>query len=630
MEIILKQMEIKNFKGINHKLLHFNNTCTLYGENGSGKTTVFDAFMWLLFGKDSKNRKDFALKGVNPDGSVIEKLEHSVTAILYVDGKPIKLNSTLKEKWSSAKASSEPTLKGNLTTYSIDDMPLKQEDYRRKISELVDEEVFKIITSPDYFSTLHWQKSRAILCSMADKIDDRYIIGSNKELHNLLDDINGLDIEDYKKRLLVSKKKLTEEFSQIPSRIDEVTLSIPPYEDYTALDELLTKKRSELQDLELDILNNCKLRDNDTLLLDSQLNTKLLALKNNAEQKYQADKLELTTKLNINRGQLSEKKNNKYSLEKRHTQLEERISRLETEAQALTKALKNLEDDVFNPQSNICPVCNREFDEAKKAELYANYDNNKKTNIECINNKALAIASELSQSYRDRDTITLEINTATLQIKALEESIYALEQEISQLKREDISSNPEFIAISNKLAQLNTLSNTEHITALENAREELSSEIESLQARLLLKNNAERAHARLKDLKAKETALNNDIVAIDKKLFSLQQLVLLRMKALETSINSRFSLVKFKLYEKLINESIAECCIPTINGVPYGDLNGAAKINCGIDIINTLCRYYNVYAPIFIDNRESITQLIPSQSQTIGLMVKPNSELYVG
>jgi hypothetical protein len=85
-------------------------------------------------------------------------------------------------------------------------------------------------------------------------------------------------------------------------------------------------------------------------------------------------------------------------------------------------------------------------------------------------------------------------------------------------------------------------------------------------------------------------------------------------------------LVSFKLFEIQLNGNEKEVCETLYNGVPFNDLNNAGKIQAGLDIIKTLSAHHNLYLPIFIDNRESVTWLPSTNSQLINLVVDPTAE----
>jgi hypothetical protein len=91
---------------------------------------------------------------------------------------------------------------------------------------------------------------------------------------------------------------------------------------------------------------------------------------------------------------------------------------------------------------------------------------------------------------------------------------------------------------------------------------------------------------------------------------------------LTEKINSKFALVRFKLFETLVNGALSETCVCTVAGVPFeGALNHGARVNAGLEIINTLARHFGFAPPVVIDNSESVTSLLPTVGQQIRLVV---------
>ena len=111
--------------------------------------------------------------------------------------------------------------------------------------------------------------------------------------------------------------------------------------------------------------------------------------------------------------------------------------------------------------------------------------------------------------------------------------------------------------------------------------------------------------------------------------FLAEQFTKAKMDTLVKRINGRFKYVSFKMFETQINGGEVETCETLVNGVPFSDANHAGKVNAGIDIINTLCEHYNIYAPIFIDFRESVNNLIDCESQVVNLIVSTDKKLRV-
>jgi hypothetical protein len=130
----------------------------------------------------------------------------------------------------------------------------------------------------------------------------------------------------------------------------------------------------------------------------------------------------------------------------------------------------------------------------------------------------------------------------------------------------------------------------------------------------------------IEELKAEQTTLSQQIANVEKEQFVIENFIKDKIDRLEYAINSRFKYIKFRMFEEQINGGLRETCEATVNGVPYSDANSASKINAGLDVINTLSNFYGVYAPIFIDNAESVHTLIETQSQLIRLVVDESSK----
>lgn len=156
MIIKLNKLIIKNFKGIKNVVLDSNGKdLAVYGDNAVGKTTIACAWNWLLFDKDSNDKADtnFTIKPQNELGQDINNLQTLVEAELLVDGNPIKIKKTREEKWTKPHGATEKVFDGHTKFYWFNEVPLKATPYKAKIDELVDENIFKMITNPLYFNT---------------------------------------------------------------------------------------------------------------------------------------------------------------------------------------------------------------------------------------------------------------------------------------------------------------------------------------------------------------------------------------------------------------------------------------------------------------------------------------------
>src|SRR5699024_2857755 len=221
-------LKLTNFKGIKSFELNANGEdMKVFGENATGKTTIFDAFVWLLFGKDSQNSTQFEIKTLR-DGKPIHKLNHEVEATLLVNGQELTLKKVYKEKWTKKRGSVTESFSGHTTDYYIDGVPSKKKEYDEMIGSIVNEDVFKLLTNPLYFNEqLKWQDRRKTLLEIAGDITDEEIISSNESLAKLTEILGNRSIHDHKKVIAAKRKEINQELERIPIRIDEINRNLP-------------------------------------------------------------------------------------------------------------------------------------------------------------------------------------------------------------------------------------------------------------------------------------------------------------------------------------------------------------------------------------------------------------------
>ena len=213
-EIKIKRLELENFKC--HKSLKLNfegGNASIYGDNASGKTSIYDALTWLLFGKDSQGNgeKNIEIKPLGSDGEVLDhEALTAVEALLDVNGEEVTLRRTYREVWTTKRGSSEATYDGNTSEYYVDGVPVKKNGFQDKVNKLVDEDTFRMLTSVSHFaSAISWQDRRAVLFKVAGVSDDAQILATNERFTPLVESMGRLGLEDYKKKLLAEKRQFT-------------------------------------------------------------------------------------------------------------------------------------------------------------------------------------------------------------------------------------------------------------------------------------------------------------------------------------------------------------------------------------------------------------------------------------
>ncbi|BDR84909.1 AAA family ATPase [Clostridium tetani] len=642
-QIFLKKLILKNFKGIKDLTIDLSKVTNIFGENATGKTTIFDAFNWLLFDKDSKDRTTFDIKTLDKNGEVLHGLEHEITGVLNIDGSEITLSKIYKEKWTKKRGEAERNLTGHETLYNIDGVPVKKKEYQEKINEIIDENLFKLISNPLFFSiNMKWQDRREIILKITGDISDEKVINSKTNLKPLLKLLGDKDIDTLKKSVQAKKRKLNDEIKAIPIRIDEANNSIKEV-DFEALDFRKRGVVAGIKSLEEQLLDNSKV--NDEVLKERD---KLYSMKSKlSDMEYKAD---------------TEKDKPKRKLQDQLSCLNLDISKLEYSIKSLKTSKENIEFDIekytklcdeernkwfeenekvfeFNESNCICPTCKRPFSEeeteGKKQELEQNFNSNKAEILKAIQDKGKFYKRHLEKEQEKLESINSDIDSKNKELEKLKAEAQDLKKEIDNFKPKDtLESNKEYqdlkVQISElgkKVQQPTTVNN--QVQELKERKSKLEIELEEVNKELAYKEQNEKTKARIIELQEEERELAEQIAQLEGQEFLCEEFIKTKVELLEASINSKFKYVSFKLFDTQVNGGINECCEALVNGVPFGNANTASQINAGLDIINALSEHYEVQAPIFIDNRESVNQLIETNSQVINLVVSKDKALRI-
>lgn len=659
-QITIKSITLLNFKGIKSLTIDFDQTTNIYGENGTGKTTIFDAFTWCLFGKDSTDRKDFELKTLDSLGMAIPQINHEVTAVIDVSGTLHTIKRVLIENWVKKRGSEEREFSGNVTEYSWNGVPMQQKEFQQRVSEILEEGIFKLITNPLAFNSLPWKDRRNILTTMAP-ISDEELANGDEAFMKLLEDAKAYkSLEEYKKMVNASIKEAKEKIKSIPARIDEVTRQKPVALVFDKIEADLKSKTIEFQKLEVQIIDSNKSteelvkqrRDQSIEIgnLENEITNIESAARNEANKPDDNTELtNLTSSLQTKKDDLTTAQGALKTLTDSKDTKEKRI--VELSSQMDTKRnlwnTENAKEFVFDEENCKCPTCNTKFDqskiEEKRNELLLSFNANKKSVLDKITTDGAALKQEKENLDSECLALGTRIENGKKVISDLEAEIKTIADKIDVYNSKNtdqpkdveliyeciLSENLEYKAKKVKVEELRKalvevpeVNNDELIQK----RNQVQEEIDNLKGQLNLKTQIETFDKRIMELKEEEKTLSQQIANVEKLEFAIEKFNKLKSDRLEQEINQRFKLVKFRMFETQINGGQVDCCDALVDGVPFSDANTASKINAGIDIINTLCEFYQVTAPIFIDNRESIVELIESESQIVNLIVSENDK----
>lgn len=658
MQIKLSKLSLRNFKGI--KKFDFEPECknaSVIADNGRGKTTLFDSFLWLIFDKDSNDRTTFKIKPQDENGNDIHNLQSTVEAELLIDDELLKLKKMQEEKWTKKRGAEQKELTGNTVSYWWDEEPVKATEYKKRISDLIDENVFKMITNPLYFNTMvKWQDRRNMLLEICGDATEEEVIQSDKSLAKLLNILNGKSIDAYKKILADKLKGLEKERANIPPRIDELTLTLPDIEaDYSDIETELQNDKDMLIGIEADMSNA-----NSIVNEFRKKQQQLYGLKGKLEKV----KSKINSKANSGRKKLLEEKaelvEGKFTLESSVKLLERTIYEDEeliksntVKRQQLVEEWKSLKaekaacftEEFTEPNENdfICPTCGQDLPTENKASQIANmrnaFEETKKTKLKNLENelslnksKGLKVKNSTEAAQKTIDESKAELEEKRESLLKIINQVRGIDAELDKPAEEpDYLQNTEYTSLQQQINNLQAELDKpiEDTTAeLSQQKQEIQSKIDSLNAILNSKETIEKNKKRIEELKADEKRIAGLITELEGHKYLLERFTVAKVNLLEDKINSRFSSVRFKMFEENItNDGIKECCEALVNTngsyVPFADANHAGQINAGIDCINALGSYYDIIAPIFIDNKESVSTIIDTQSQLIKLIKPP-------
>ena len=645
-KVILKQISFLNFKGFKDFQITFNDDVTsVFGKNGTGKTTIFDGFTWLLFGKDSQDRKQFNLKTLDENGNYIPKLPHEVSATIEDDGETIELCRRLKDKWVKRRGQVDEEFLGNEEERLYNNVPMSVKEWNEKISNICPEDIFKLITNPKHFVSQKTDVQRKMLFKMAGEISDNEIAEGNEDFTALLASLTGKTMEEYKKEIHEKKKRIKSEIEFIPARIDERKRDLAEIvePDYDAIEESINQKSEKKKKIEDEMLDLIQKNDSIKKEYDEMfrglwiLNNRKNNLEKEIEDKLMAEYRDFMSKKSAIESEISIQKDNIKNLSQRKEIADKTLEDMKNYRNQLIDEWKTINDSkvTFSENDFICPVCHRPLDvddiEKRQQDMVENFNLDKARRLEENNRKGQGLKRMMEDTIANISSIDKEIKSAFDEIERLkslnEYRMGMANPSESGLVRKTIDGNEEYKMLLEEIVvnenKLKELSNCKSVS-FESQKEEIStlaSEINDLRIKLSVRERANSIKERIIELENNYKKGAQELAELERIEFCMDQFAKAKTEAVEKRINGMFSFVKFKMYETQINGGEVETCEATANGIPYSSQNNAMKINMGIDIINAICKYVGITAPIIVDNAESVNEIIPTQSQLIKLVV---------
>lgn len=646
--IKIKSMHFVNFKGLRDYSIEFNADITrVLGRNGSGKTTIFDGFTWLLFGKDSEDRQTFNIKTLDENGIAIPQLPHEVSAVINVDGTDITLRRVYAEKWVKRRGTVSAEFTGHTEERYFNDVPCTMKDYNEKIAELCSEQVFKFITNPTYFSRQKTDVQRAMLIRMAGGISDEDIAAGNDDFTALLAQLTGKTLDEYKREISSKRSKLKAEIETLPDRIDERRRDVTAEEDWSAIESEIKRLTSEKFEIDAEIADAAK-----AMRKASDARMAVIAELNNVRSQKMRREYEVKEiALAAWRKRKSEHQALLASIDsdsREITRLQQQQSsnantlhRLLNEREQLVAEYRAIKAETLNFSESdfVCPTCHRRYEvseiESREQEITAAFNERRAKRLEENKRKGLTVRSQIDTLNEQQQMI--EDKIAQLQetiVKSKQQPLYNESFDVEPPTHDAIASDSEYIALCEREKSLQEQSNNtlqeQSDSSLQEQSNTLADKIAELRVRLSKREIIERNNARIAELEEQLKTQNAELARLEGIEFTIAEFSKARINAVEQRINAMFKIVRFKMFAKQINGGEVETCEATVNGVPYNNgLNNAMRIIAGLDIINAICKFEGVTAPIFIDNAESVNDIPETVSQLIALVVTDDATLTI-
>ena len=386
--IVIKRLSLLNFKGIRNLTVDFDEYETsVFGANGTGKTTLFDAFTWVLFGKDSTDRKEFNIKTLDKDNRAIERIPHEVTACIEVNGEEINLKKCYSEVWKRTRGSAEEKFSGHSVECFYNDVPCSIGEYTKKIADICDEQVFKLITSPQYFVSQKKEFQRNMLLNLiGGNVSDEMLIGYNPDFAGIVKMLSGKTIDELKREVAAKKKKIKEGIDGIPARIDERKRNMPEVLDWAILERDIKKSEDRITELQEQIKDRT-MSYNEANKQHQEIAKQLAQTRSKITKREFELKESLLSDYNSKVREYENCLVRVSQLENERNLQDIKLPRLTIELEGLQKKRESLLEEwskikaeklEFNEDEFCCPVCHRPFEaediEAKKEQMLADFN----------------------------------------------------------------------------------------------------------------------------------------------------------------------------------------------------------------------------------------------------------------
>lgn len=667
-KILIDKICLRYFKGVENKeIVLGDNINVVKGRNGIGKSTIADAISWVLFGTNQSGATKFGIKTKDKDGNEIEDVAHSVEISLSVQDEQEGLTCYVLTRTLTETRKEDGSVT-NSYTYKVDGEVETAGDFKKVVDAICPEEVFRLCSSPYSFTQMDWSEQRKRLNEMFGVPSVEDVTGGDKKYDVIKELLEKEDIDKVLKHLNYKRKEVQKSLDEVPVRLEALKNVLPKAEDWADIENRIKEKGLEI-DATRKSLNTIDNGGAD--LIRKQQNISILnldykrkrimeesaqrkmgeILKANAEAKTACKKAVAEAEQNI-----EDLKQKSKSFDVALVKCDARMNELDAEkadGKAKWKLIKARKWE-WNEDDAFCPTCKqplpedqvqRIMEESKKTFL-----NNQASDLKKLGDDAARIKEEVKKCEETTEYFKTQQKATQTQLdKAEAELEEARKAQEEQAKKEEekvsvetlLAEKPEYKQVCDRIKKIEaeqekpadegmSEEDKKLKAELETKLKDLEAEREVLTARLAVKAQWEKVNAQIVGLQEDRAQWKEQIDGLDEKIKAASDFQKRSCEVLEENVNRRFKLVKWKMFRRQLDGTEKPWCECSVDGVPYSDLNTAAKINAGLDITNTLKRHYGVDVPCVIDNAETVQEPLYEGGQQIRLTVTDDEDIVIG
>ena len=634
----LLKLTLENFKGHGLRVVEFSPTITrVYGANGTGKTSLFDSFCWLLWAKDSDDRTqsgNVSFYPFDPDkqGEVLHNVVVKVEAVLEIDGAQHVLCRTMQEKWTTPNGTELPRFTGNETKLYIDGLAVKANQFDAFVKENINSELFKLTSNPRYFPTLHWKEQRRILMELVGDISNDDVLSADASLEPLRNELASRKPEDCKKLWQQQQKAAVKDLEKTVLLINENRKHLPQIENEAEV-------KAELEAQRLVLMKP----------LEKAMQEKADILSGTAISKKQAEAKVLESKLDIIRAEQREK------IAAVRKPFDEQIAALEAEAKTAAETVKPYRQTVVNLDNaireneeklkvlqdswqavdaeefnDICPCCHRPYPPEQITDQRAAFNRSKAERLEKIEADGNALFDKNEENKAQRDAAMKEVQ----RLSKLDLEMPDKRAELMKKREEAVQALPpmenrqDWFEASEDLKRINHEIEELHIDVklklmdAEKAIESAQKPVGDIDVRLAEIKAAEATRALITDYTKQQQTLREQHDELALKLSLIKKFDEIKAVMTTEKVKAILPGMDFKLFNyNNTNEGYTETCELVKDGKPYANLSNGEKIAVGCELIAAISKHYGVSNPVWIDNAEATTKHLETNGQAILLRV---------